>query len=323
MADKVHIAVAADHNYLHGLQATMASMILSASDREALAFHVFADGLTEDDCVSVSALARRLGCARPIDFIRPDMSRIVSLFEPYKGSHAAFLRLFFGEFLNLDKVIYADVDTLWFRDVCRLWDEPSDGVSILWCRDIPSIADDVGLYAREWDPSFDPERYCCSGVMVMNLKRMRETKLIDRCVDFARRWGTPIFVDQDILNFVCRDDARILPRHWDLMMPDPSAREGAVLHFNGVGSMFNGTFQGWRPLYEIWFRFYYDVVLQDRKRTTCGRFRRFVLAVIGLAYPIDRVLRIDRLFKPRMRDQLIRVSYFGWLRLRSKWYGRW
>ena len=39
---------------------------------------------------------------------------IKSLFEPYNGSHAPFLRLFLCEYLDVDWVVYADVDTLWF-----------------------------------------------------------------------------------------------------------------------------------------------------------------------------------------------------------------
>ena len=56
MSDAVHIALAADHRYLPGLLATLASMVLSASDKSRLRFHILADGLTDEDKCAVTAL---------------------------------------------------------------------------------------------------------------------------------------------------------------------------------------------------------------------------------------------------------------------------
>ena len=320
----VSIALAANHRYLPGLMATMASLILSASDRGRLRFHVFADGLTEDDCQDVAELARRLGAVIPVEFHHPDMTRIQSLFKPYNGSHAAFLRLFFCEFLQEERIVYSDVDVLWFRDVCELWRESCDDVSLAWCRDLPSIARGVKDYSLRWNPSFDETRYACSGVMLMNLKRMRETGFVDKCVDFAKRWGTPFFVDQDILNFVCFDDARILSQCWDLMMPDRRAADGGVVHFNGVGRMFNGPMIGWRPLYWLWYRFYYDIVLEGREKRVCGRFKSLVFWLLGSIYPDRRLVRLFTWpFRPQVTDQIQRQLFFAWLWRHANWMGTW
>lgn len=320
----VSIALAANHRYLPGLMATMASLILSASDRGRLHFHVFADGLTEDDCQDVADLARRLGAVIPVEFHHPDMTRIQSLFKPYNGSHAAFLRLFFCEFLQEERIVYSDVDVLWFRDVCELWQEKGEDVSLAWCRDLPSIARGVKEYSVRWNPAFDETRYACSGVMLMNLKRMRETDFVDKCVDFSKRWGTPPFVDQDILNFVCFDDARILPQYWDLMMPDRRAADGGVVHFNGVGRMFNGPMIGWRPLYWLWYRFYYDIVLEEREKRVCGRFKSLVFWLLGSIYPDRRLVRLFTWpFRPQVTDQIQRQLFFAWLWRHANWMGTW
>ena len=93
-AETVHIALAADHRYLPGLQATLASMVLSSRGKDRLRFHVLADGLTTEDERSVSGLAVRCGAAQPVEFLHPDMAPVRRTFQPYKGSHAAFLRLF-------------------------------------------------------------------------------------------------------------------------------------------------------------------------------------------------------------------------------------
>ena len=321
----VSIALAANHRYLPGLMATMASLILSASDRGRLRFHVFADGLTEDDCQDVAELARRLGAVIPVEFHRPDMTVITRRFGGYNGSHTTYLRLFLCEYLtDEDWVVYSDVDILWFRDVCQLWNLLEKDKSVLWCADLPSIASDVRLYSLRWNPGFDVKRYACAGMLVMNLKRMRETGFVDKCMDFAKRWGTPFFVDQDILNFVCFDDARILPQYWDLMMPDRRAADGGVVHFNGVGRMFNGPMIGWRPLYWLWYRFYYDIVLEEREKRVCGRFKSLVFWLLGSIYPDRRLVRLFTWpFRPQVTDQIQRQLFFAWLWRHANWMGTW
>lgn len=320
----VSIALAANHRYMPGLQATMASMLLFASEKDRLRFHIFADGLTNDDCRSLSALAERFGCVCPLEFHYPDMSRIKSLFSPYNNSHAPFLRLFLCEYLQEDWVLYADVDTLWFSDVCRLWDERDNDVSLLWCRDLPSIAHGVREYSVCWNPRFDVERYACSGVMLMNLRRMRDKKFVDQCSSFAKKWGTPFFVDQDILNAVCFDDAKLLPQYWDLMMPDREARKGCVVHFNGIGKMFNGPFVGWRPLYWMWHRFYLDVIQKAPETPVCGRVKGAIFWLMGGIYPHRYLVRLFTWpFAMRWTDQIQRTLFFAWLWRHATWVGKW
>lgn len=321
----VHVALAADHRYLPGLQATLASMVLASRTPDRLAFHVLADGLSAADEASVCALAARCGLRRAVDFVRPDMGPVRSAFEPYKGSHAAFLRLFLPEFFpELDWVLYADVDTLWFRDPCDLWNERDQSVSLLWSPDCPSIAEGVREYSLRFNPRFDVARYACSGVVLMNLERMRETGFVAKCKAFAAKWGTPFFVDQDILNTVCFDDAKLLDRRWDCMMPDRGAVDAVVLHCNGLGGKFDVPMRPWRPSWYVWYRFYADVVLSEPGRPAASRLRRFLFWSLGFFYPNRAVVRfVCRPFHPQRSDQLERTLFFAWLWRRAKWWRAW
>lgn len=325
MLDPVFISLAADHRYLPGLLATMASLILAATQKDRLHFNVFADGLTDEDCHCVVSLLERLGVSeQSVAFHHPNMAPIRKLFKPYNGSYAAFLRLYLCEYLSEDWTIYTDVDTLWFRDPCELWEERDDSVSLLWSKDLPSIAQGVKEYSRQYCPDLDVERYACSGVVLMNLKRMRQTKLVLRCSEFVSRWGTPPFVDQDILNVICLNDAKLLDQRWDCMMPDRTAVDGVVLHFNGIGRMFNGPMTGWHVLYYAWYRFYTDVIEEKPDRKVCSLGKRFVFWLEGTFYPPDRLL--DACFRRgngQLRDGIKRSLFFAWLFRRAKWWGEW
>lgn len=321
---EIPIALAANHRYLPGLLTTMASMMHFASDRRRLVFHVFADGLEDADKEAVLSLAAEYSCEKSVKFHHPDLEPVKKLFKPYRNSHSAFLRLFLSEYLDCDWVLYSDVDTLWARDVCGIWQERDESVSVLWCKDCPSIAQGVKSYSLKWNPEFDEARYSCSGVMLMNLKRMRTTGFVLKCAEFAEKWGTPWFVDQDIINTVCRNDAKIIDQYWDLMMPDRRAADGAVIHCNGIGEFFNGEMKGVLPHYYIWYRFYYDVILKDTSRKVCPIWKRAVWFLIGRVYPSRWLVKAFTWpFALHWTDNIQRAMFFSWLIGHAEWFRSW
>ena len=82
----IHVAMAANHRYARGLNATLASMINAASDKGRLCFHVFDDGLEEADRAEARSLAARFGYNRPIDFRSSGLKQHLSRFAAYHGS---------------------------------------------------------------------------------------------------------------------------------------------------------------------------------------------------------------------------------------------
>ncbi len=317
MGDKIHIALAANHRYLPGLLVTMASMIRSATAKDRLLFHIFSDGLSAEDKARVSEAAKEFGAGEP-EFHEPDMTPLKNLLEEYRSSQTASLRLFFCRMLEVDWIVYSDVDTLWLRDVCELWELRDESVSVQWCRDLPSIQEGVKGYTK-WNLDFDSSKYSCSGVLLMNLRRMRDVGFDLQCIDFVKKWGTPFFPDQDILNYICRNDEKELPGYWDCLNPTREAVNGLVYHFNGIGLLFNSDFSGWRPLYYPWFRFYYDFITKEPRRPVCGRFKRFIFWLLGSFYPSRKFFSC--FLNPFLTDNVTRQLFFAWLWRHAKW--RW
>ena len=239
MTDKIHVVMAADQAYWKGLEVAQASMIASCSVPERLAFHLFG----EDEKIA---------------------SRIRADFGTYKGSPMAFVRLYLGELLpDVDWVVYSDVDTLWYRDVAELWELRDETKTIQWVRDIESTRKEAMAWQRKINPQFSVDRYGCSGIMLINLKRFRERRLLDAAVAFTKRNGLFKYVDQDILNALCCDDGGFLPPWWNVLIPTPintqatmagkgHAAIACVLHLNGVGRCFNRPYEGHVLQYHFW-----------------------------------------------------------------------
>lgn len=316
----VHIALAANHRYSPGLKATVVSLLNAAGDPSRLRFHVFSDGLTEADRNELAALARRFGSNGAFDFRTPDMADISARFQAYYGTHTTFIRLYFPVLLpELDWVLWADVDTLWFKDPALLWAERDDAVSLVWVEDLPSTKRSVGRWHTRIDPDFARSPYGCAGVMLMNLRKLRETQFVARGFALVERFGTPPFADQGVFNALCADDAKIVDATWNLLNPTTRIASGVVLHFNGLGKRFNDpAFAGWRPLYEIWFRYRAQVVEGRVAEEVCPVAKRFVFGALALLYPIAPLLCALPM-RYWHRDNLRRTLFFAWLGRRRLW----
>ena len=95
-----------------------------------------------------------------------------NFYTPY-----AQLRLFLGELEGIpDKILYLDVDTMCLSDIGQLYDTDIAGF------EYGAVLDHMGKF---W---ISPT-YCNSGVLLLNLPRLRETKLLQRCPPLQRAAG--------------------------------------------------------------------------------------------------------------------------------------
>lgn len=320
--DAIHIAMASNRRYLPGLRATIVSLINATSCPKRLRFHVFSDGLTQDDKNSLEELSRKFGYDLQFDFRDPDMSRLSRILKAYNGSHTTYLRLFFPKFFpDLKWVLWTDVDVLWFRDPSKLWEERDDSVSIVWVQDMPSSRETARKQAVKWRRDFDASEYGCAGVMLMNLKKMRDRSFVDKWLEFIEEWGSPIFADQDILNEICYKDTKQVDQRWDLLNPIHSVEDGVVVHFNGIGYMINdAVYSGLMPLYEIWFRYVHQVVNGHEGEQVCPLWKRTFFTAVSLFYPIRRLIAFFTRSMPQERvDFIQRTLMFCWLRRKPLW----
>ena len=228
MSGKIHVVMVADGPYMKGLEVAKTSMIESCKNPSQIEFHIF-------------------GKDEELD------ARFRSDFGTYKGSSMAFLRLYLGELLpDVDWVVYSDVDTVWQRDVSELWKLRDATKTIQW---VWSSAFEFVEWCNARGVSlsdFDNRRYGCSGVCLINLKRWRSERVLQRCREFVARYGIPKYADQDILNAVLLDGIGMLPDYWDVIIPAPETPRECVLHITGSGRCFARPYSGRIAQYRYW-----------------------------------------------------------------------
>jgi len=147
-----------------------------------------------------------------------------------------YFRLFIPElFPEYDKGIYVDSDVVLNQDLAKLFDVDIGDNLIGACRDL-SIADIPPLvaYTRE-AVGMDKDEYINSGVLLMNLKKLREEKLQEHFLSLLSRFHfDSIAPDQDYLNAMCRGRIHYLPSCWDAMPNEskPPMENPCLIHYN-------------------------------------------------------------------------------------------
>ena len=178
-----------------------------------------------------------------------------------------YFRLFIPEmFLEYDKGIYIDSDVVLTTDIANLYDIDIKDNYIGACHDM-SISDyeDIVTYTEE-AVGVKRSEYINSGVLLMNMKKMRIDKFEEHFLDLLNTYHfDSIAPDQDYINAMCNGKIYYLDPRWDAMPNDArSPMESPFLvHYNLFskpwcysGVQYEGEF--WK--YAIDSGYYYELL---------------------------------------------------------------
>lgn len=147
-----------------------------------------------------------------------------------------YFRLFIPTmFPQYDKGIYIDSDVVLTSDVANLYDIEIGENLIGACCDL-SIADTPPLVAyTENAVGVKSGEYINSGVLLMNLKKMRECNLEGHFLELLNTYHfDSIAPDQDYLNAMCNGKIYYLDASWDAMPNNakPPLKNTNLIHYN-------------------------------------------------------------------------------------------
>lgn len=228
-----------DDGYAPYLGVALHSLIANASRAYDYDINVLHEGLSPEHLAKLQALARpgfNLRFFRMADKIAGIEEANHNKLRQDYFTLTIFLRLFIpAMFPEYDKGIYLDSDIVVPGDISKMYEVDLGADLIGACHDysVMGVPELVG-YIRD-AVGVDPGTYVNSGILLMNLKALREARLDER---FLELLGTYRFEnlapDQDYLNALCHGRIRYLDPCWDAMpvagqpeMPDPQ-----VIHYN-------------------------------------------------------------------------------------------
>ena len=128
-----------------------------------------------------------------------------------RATSSALIKFLLPELLDCDKCIYLDGDTIITGDLTELYNTP------IKTKLLAGVRDSSNLYInRETNDNFD---YFNSGVMVMNLKKMREDKITYKLIEAKKNQLPQIkFADQEAFNTVCKGKCKLVDLKWNFLV---------------------------------------------------------------------------------------------------------
>ena len=121
---------------------------------------------------------------------------------------ATYYRLLLPDLIkDCDKIIYSDVDIIFRLDLYDLYNIDLTEKYIAATRDLGLNYLDKSHIKNM--PQLEFGEYIQAGLVVMNLKKMRDDKLVSRFIEHASNRYT--YQDQDILNICCKNNITYLP----------------------------------------------------------------------------------------------------------------
>lgn len=228
-----------DDNYAPFLSVALSSAIKNSSPLRNYRAVILYEKLTEEN-------RRRLSCLATDNFeisfvpmckgLESITNRMSNRLRCDYFTLTIYFRLFIpAMFPEYDKAIYIDSDVVLLSDLAELYDTDIGDNYIGACRDL-SVADVPPLCSyMENAVGVDRHEYINSGVLLMNLKKLREREIDKHFLNLLNTYHFDcIAPDQDYLNALCHGKIYYLPEVWDTMPNDkqPPLKNAKLIHYN-------------------------------------------------------------------------------------------
>lgn len=157
-------------------------------------------------------------------------------------SKLSMCRLYFSKIFKEDKVLYIDADAIVIDDISELWNAKLNNNVLIGVKE-------PGAWDKHlWTTGLN-DKYINSGVLLMNLKALREEEL-DESMLYLINNNKYAFPDQDVINLVCRNRIGYVSNEYNSSETTGIADHIKIMHY------IRGN-KGWNkesPHAEKWFK---------------------------------------------------------------------
>lgn len=215
MSHDIHVACAADRNYVPHIATLLKSLAANHGSR-GVTVHFLHDASVDTEQLAklrgqVEQSGMQLVCHLP------SPSQLAGLPVTDRYPQAVWFRILLPALLpHVERVLYLDADTLVLQSLSPLWDLDLSGQPLAAVQDVPSPAHahvpaEIGLASAE--------DYFNSGVLLMNLAEMRATDFYGQMRALDRKRYVTGLPDQIALNAVAAGNWLHLHPKWNCMAP--------------------------------------------------------------------------------------------------------
>lgn len=208
--NSIPIAMSMDENYLFPTIVSITSVMENKDVNTAYSFYIMhPNSLSEEAKRKLYSLQKKYNNCQ---------INLIEMKDQYSSAHvdahiptAAYYRLYLPKLLpDIEKIIWLDGDTLTFHDLSGLFNIDMKGYYFKGFLDdlVDAMDKPFGIYN---------DHYICSGVMLINLKKLRDDNMNDKFESFIKENNDKLRQhDQTVINVVCYKNIGILPAKYGI-----------------------------------------------------------------------------------------------------------
>lgn len=208
-ARNIPIAISCSNEYVKYLSVLIQSILDTSSDENNYDILILNRGIEERNQLLIKQQCNKTNIS--VRFVSTNKYIENGKYYTEGLSIEAYFRMFLIDIMyNYEKTLYLDVDTFVMTDVAELYNLDIGNNYIAAAVDINIVASYVAK--NHWKPYIDdvikldnPYEYVQSGVMILNLKKLREDFSLDYLIEVSTREKWRLY-DQDVLNHICKNN---------------------------------------------------------------------------------------------------------------------
>lgn len=208
------VAYNCDEKFASIFATSVVSLFENNQDAEDITVYLIEDKVSDESKSRFQDIAKKYG-RKIITLPMPNADEMakINIYIPANLQMATCGRLFVSKLLpgDIDKVIYADCDTLFLRSLSTLWkmDITDDYVGMV---SIPTSRNHKRIIGISPDST-----YYNSGLLLINLKRWREEKMDQAFMEYLQKQnGFVPYPDEGVLNAVFEGKISTLPLEYNV-----------------------------------------------------------------------------------------------------------
>ncbi len=207
---EVNICMITDNNYVIPTAVAITSAVCHKNAESVYHFYLLVAGVSR---FNRERLAKLAADKVKIDFIETDTAKYDQIQVKTHVPHSAALKFDLASVLNADKVLYIDGDILVRCDLREFYATGLDGFLVAAVRDMG------GELKQHFHEKTGVEKYFNSGVMLLNLKEMRQENCGEKLLAAKKEHPEWRCMDQDAFNFVFKDRVKWVALKYNAMIP--------------------------------------------------------------------------------------------------------
>lgn len=231
----VPVFMAVDDGYIPFLGVALKSVIENSSKENKYEIKILYTKVSEENKNKIKAYETENVSIEFVDLSSKLHEIEDKLYTRNYFSNTTYFRLFIPElYPEYDKAVYIDSDTVTLADIADLYNTDMGDNLIAGIPDgvvqaIPVFQE----YVEKVVGVIDYNNYFNAGIIVMNLKALREYKFQEKFLYMLEKIKFEVAQDQDYMNRLCKGRVKLLGFEWN-RMPAMGKREGTInlVHYN-------------------------------------------------------------------------------------------